>query len=113
MTEDACFFTASERQIVENQVMETCTYRKWTLHSVNCRSNHLHLVVGAANTHPTKIRDDVKAWCTRRLKELSNQQRVHWWAERGSHRFVYDELSLVNVIQYVNEAQDRKHLDES
>lgn len=71
MSEDACLLTASERVIVERQVAETCQHRGWTLHAVNCRSNHLHAVIGASGVPPKKIRADIKAWCTRRLKERS------------------------------------------
>lgn len=112
MQEDACLLSKMERQIVEAQVAETCAFRLWTLYAVNCRSNHMHLIIGAANTHPRKIRVDIKAWCTRRLKERSDRNRQNWWAERGSQRYVFNEESLETVVKYVIEAQDRKHLDQ-
>ena len=111
MTEDACVLSPQERGIVAAQVAETCAYRGWILHAVNCRSNHMHLVVGAYNTNPRKIRADIKAWCTRRLKERSDPSRENWWAERGSIRYVYNDDQLAIVIPYVAESQDRKHLD--
>lgn len=55
MTEDACHLTADARQIVEDQVAETCRYRRWVLHAVDCRSNHMHIVIGASETNPKKI----------------------------------------------------------
>jgi len=97
-----------EREIVEAQVAETCAHRGWLLHAVNCRSNHMHLVIGANQTSPKKIRNDIKAWCTRRLRERSNPKRKNWWAERGSQQFLFDEASLAQAVQYVIEAQDRK-----
>src|SRR4051794_40332841 len=72
MTENACLLTAAERSIVEKQVRETCEHRGWKLYAVTCRSNHMHVVIGAPLTTPQKIRVDIKAWCTRRLKEQSN-----------------------------------------
>ena len=39
------------------------------LHAVNCRSNHLHVVVSADDTRPGKIRSDLKVWATRCLKQ--------------------------------------------
>ena len=111
MTEDACKLTLFERGIVEDQIAETCCYRHWTLLAINCRSNHLHCVLHASGTKHKKIRMDLKAWCTRRLKEKSNPTRENWWAERGSIRCVWDEDSLERVILYVNDAQDNKHLD--
>lgn len=110
MTEDACVLSSVERRLVETQCCETCAHRGWVLHAVNCRSNHLHLVVGAANTHPNKMRADIKAWCTRRLR-AANPDRNHWWAERGSQRYIFTEESLQTVIQYVTAAQDRKGLE--
>jgi REP element-mobilizing transposase RayT len=111
MSEDACILSADQRAIVERQIAETCRHRGWTLHAVNCRSNHAHAVITARDTDPEKIRADVKAWCTRRLKELTDPTRDQWWAERGSIRWVFTDDSLYTVIEYVTEAQDRKHLD--
>lgn len=82
MKEDACILGFKERQTVEAQIAETCKFREWSLHAVSCRSNHMHVVVGAGNTNPKKIRADLKAWCTRRLKEDIDRTRENWWAER-------------------------------
>ncbi|HRX81051.1 MAG TPA: transposase [Pirellulaceae bacterium] len=113
MKEDACTLGQVERQIVEQQVAETCQHRGWTLYAISCRSNHMHVVVGAANTNPKKIRVDLKAWCTRRLKERADPNRENWWAERGSIRWIFNEDSLEMVLVYVTEAQDRKDRDQS
>ena len=112
MTEDACILSQEQRAIVERQIAETCQHRGWVLHAVNCRSNHVHAVISAPDTKPEKIRADIKAWCTRRLKELSDPARDNWWAERGSIRWIFTEESLEAAILYVTEAQDRKHLDQ-
>src|SRR6185295_7334705 len=112
MTQDACTLTAGQRAIVERQVAETCRHRGWILHAVSCRSNHLHAVISAPDTPPKKIRADIKAWCARRLKELSDGTRDNWWADRGSIRWIFNDKSLETVILYVTEAQDRKQLDQ-
>jgi hypothetical protein len=100
---------------VARQIAETCKIRGWELHAVNCRSNHAHVVV-TANLDPKIVRSQLKAWCTRRLKELeatrrseSNAKSVreNWWAERGSQRFINDPESLEAAILYVRDAQDR------
>jgi hypothetical protein len=77
MNEEQCVLTADQRAIVEAQVAETCRYRKWTLFAVSCRSNHLHILIGAIDTKPKKIRADVKAYCTRRLRAM-NTHRATW-----------------------------------
>ena len=109
MTEDACRLNKIERKVVETQIQETCHHRRWKLHAVSCRSNHAHIVVSAYETNPKKIRADIKAWCTRRLKEKSDPNRQNWWAERGSIRWVWNQQSLCTVVQYATESQDRKH----
>ena len=129
MTEDACILHPEQRELVEKTIADHCQIRGWELHTVNCRTNHLHVVV-SANRHPDVIRKQLKAWCTRRLKELERGRkeaeaeprwresgggprwrvglvRENWWAERGSKRYINDEDSLEAAIMYVKEGQDR------
>jgi REP element-mobilizing transposase RayT len=135
MTEDACRLDGEQRDAVERQVAETCKFRGWELHAVNCRSNHAHVVV-TANLDPKAVRNQLKAWSTRRLKELELQRRQsgiitpsrsvnggrqkenireNWWAERGSQRYINDLESLEAAILYVRDAQDkpREHQPEA
>jgi REP element-mobilizing transposase RayT len=107
MTEDACYLKMPERRSVEEQIAETCHYRGWTLHAVNCRSNHVHVVVTAKTETKIKVHDDLKAWCSRRLKK-SDPLRTKWWTEGGSKQLILTEDSLYEVIRYVLETQDRK-----
>lgn len=130
MTEDACILDPQQRELVEKTVQDHCDIRGWELHAVNCRTNHLHIVV-SANLHPDKVRAQFKAWCTRRLKELEESRRRHaamladwairsgeadmrvveeairenWWAERGSGRFLNDQISLDAATLYVRDGQ--------
>jgi REP element-mobilizing transposase RayT len=107
MNEDACVLTQAQRAAVETQIEVTCRYRNWSLLAANCRSNHVHVVVKAANTPPKKIRVDLKAWATRCLKEQFDSSRENWWAERGSIRFIYNDEGLEASVMYVTEGQDR------
>ncbi|MEQ8791205.1 MAG: hypothetical protein RIC55_33390 [Pirellulaceae bacterium] len=115
MSETACRLDRRQREIVEWQVSETCGFRGWKLHAVNCRSNHVHVVV-AADRKPELVRTQLKAWCTRRLMEFETNSgrgaapakiRKKWWAERGSQRYINDEVSLEAAILYVRDGQDR------
>jgi len=114
MTEDACVLDAEQRVLVETTIAEHCRIRGWELHEVNCRTNHLHVVV-SADRHPDEVRKQFKAWCTRRLKELHRKRscgivdvvRENWWAERGSRRYINDEESLEAAVLYVRDGQDR------
>ena len=107
MTEDAVRLTLGQRNAVEQQIEQSCLYRGWHLHAVNCRSNHIHVVVTAPETPPKKVRVDLKAYATRCLKALDGR-REHWWAERGSTRSIYNDAELECAITYVLYAQDRK-----
>lgn len=100
-----------QRRLVEETIAQHCAIRGWRLHVVNCRTKHVHVVV-TAQTHPKIVRDQFKAWCTRQLKERqraaadrSQSERVQWWTEGGSGRFLQDEASLAAAIQYVRDCQ--------
>jgi REP element-mobilizing transposase RayT len=112
MREDACILDIDQRREVEAQIEETCRIRGWTLHAVNCRSNHVHIVV-SANQHPKRVRSQIKAWCTQRLKALEKQRypglldiRENWWAERGSQRWIFNDVGLEGATLYVRDGQD-------
>jgi REP element-mobilizing transposase RayT len=114
MTEDACRLDRRQRRLVEQTVADHCRIRGWALHAVNCRSNHLHVVV-TADRHPNEVCEQFKAWTVRKLKELERSPgtpsraqlriREKWWAERGSKRFLNDADSLEAAILYVRDAQ--------
>lgn len=109
MSRDATWLNAEQRTIVEGQVRQTCSVRKWQCHAVNCRSNHLHVVVSAQGVKPKKIRRDLKSWCTRRLREHAGfGADSSWLAERGSIRWIFDEDSLERVVIYTLDGQEKQ-----
>lgn len=112
MTDDACRLTAEQRAAVCQQIAETCDRRDWCLRAVNCRSNHVHVVVSTSDVHPKNIRDDLKVWTTRRLRAGFESTREKWWAERGSTRYLTDEKSLNAAVAYVLDGQERKPQDD-
>jgi len=115
MAENACRLDRDERRLVETAIVACCGVRGWALHAVNCRSNHVHVVV-TARVDPDTVREQLKAWCSRRLMEAAQNRggsvsrdgsvRTNWWAERGSQRYLNDEDSLEAAILYVRDAQD-------
>ena len=123
LTEDACLLDQDQRRLVELTIADHCRVRGWTLDTVNCRSNHGHVIV-AGDRAPKELREQFQAWCTRRLKALQRERlrplsaqdcsaaaiRQKWWAERGSALSVNDEEGLEAVIHDVREAQD--HADQ-
>jgi hypothetical protein len=110
MTEGAVTLDERQRSIVEATIKEHCTIRKWHLHAVNCRTNHVHVVV-TAKCHPDTVREQLKAWCTRKLKadqrlrSPKEKARKNWWTERGSDRYINDLASLEAAVLYVDEGQ--------
>ncbi|NQT14126.1 MAG: transposase [Planctomycetes bacterium] len=103
---------AEQRRLVEKTILDHCRIRGWECHAVNCRTNHLHVVV-SADRHPEDVRRQLKAWCTRRLKELERKRsrgpvRGNWWAERGSRRYINNAESLEAAICYVEEGQEQR-----
>ncbi|HAC89751.1 MAG TPA: hypothetical protein DCF63_03840 [Planctomycetaceae bacterium] len=120
MTEEPIVLTEQQRAIVEETIAKHCEIRGWHLHGVNCRSNHCHVVVTASSHDGEQVRDQLKAWCTRRLKEAAEHEsmkaegrkpssgtaRENWWTRKGSVRYLFDEESLEPAIRYTLEAQD-------
>ena len=108
MAEEPCTLTAEQRTLAEATIAEHCRIRGWHLHAVNCRSNHTHVVV-TADRKPEVVRNQFKAWCTRKLKQHQRERnraiRKNWWTEGGSRRYLGDEESLEAAIRYVNEGQ--------
>jgi len=106
MKHPVCRLCPAERQLVEAAIRAQCEKRGWDLLAVSCRSNHVHVVV-SADDHPNRVRDQLKAACTRALKagDTSCAAPSRWWTQGGSGRYVNDEDSLEAAILYVRDAQ--------
>jgi len=105
MTEDALALDATQRQIVEGVIAEHCRIKNWTLHAVNCRSNHVHVAVSADEVPITRPREQFKMWGSRRLQGTM-PDRVYWWTRRGWDVYVDDNQHLAAVVRYIVEGQD-------
>jgi hypothetical protein len=88
MTEPALSLDSEQRVVVERTIADHCRFRGWHLHAVNCRTNHIHVVVTAPGRSPDVVMEQFKAWCTRRLKERDKTRRQNWWTQRGSVRWL-------------------------
>jgi REP element-mobilizing transposase RayT len=103
LAEEPITLTIAQRALVTATIGDHCRIRGWTLHAVNVRSNHAHVVV-TFPVHPDKAMGEFKSWATRRLKE-AHPGRLHWWTERGSKRYLWTEEDLTAAITYVLELQ--------
>ena len=94
-----------ERRSVDKAIRETCRIRKWHLHAVNVRTNHVHTVV-TADRNPGLVLNALKANATRQLRQ--DQLWSHSfspWADKGSKRWLWNERSVANAIDYVVNGQ--------
>jgi hypothetical protein len=101
MTEPPLTLDPEQRRLVEDTIAKHCRIRGWHLHVVRCRTQHVHVVVTAPGVHPKDVMDQLKAWCTRHLKELQRLRgptgvaiRQKWWTQGGSRRWLNDDNSL-------------------
>ena len=113
MAESPVLLDQAQREIVEQTIGEHCQHRSWRLHAVNCRSNHCHVVVTAGSHDGEEVRNQLKAWCVRKLKDewiargnSHDNVREHWWTAKGSVRLLFDTESVHAAIAYTLEAQD-------
>ena len=96
----------ARRQSVEIAIREVCDHRKWHLHALNVRTNHVHMVVSLGTAKPERALNAFKAYATRRMRRDGNWQETHSpWADRGSKRHLWNEKSLALAIDYVLNGQ--------
>jgi REP element-mobilizing transposase RayT len=98
-----------QRATVHAEIERFCEYRGWKLWMANPRSNHVHVVVMAPGYSGAKVRDQIKANCTRVLRErwpLFVDRPV--WTVGGDWRCVNTDEELEQVVMYAGEVQDRK-----
>lgn len=106
---EVCLLDDEQRQAVAAEIARLCTFRDWKLWVANPRTNHVHIVVSAPGYNGAKVRDQVKANCTRAIRE-------RWpkfldrplWTVGGDWQCIFTEEALEQVILYAGEGQDRK-----
>ncbi len=110
MTEERVILSTAQRAVVDRVILDHCQLRGWALHARNIRTNHVHVVVTAA-VEPKTIREQLKAWGSRRLSEATGLKgtgkhgKRRWWTEGGNIEFIWDEEHLEMATRYVLEGQ--------
>jgi REP element-mobilizing transposase RayT len=112
MKEEAVVLTPAQREVVEQTIRDHCCIRGWHLHTLNVRTNHIHVIV-TADREPEDVLNQLKAWCSRKLSDQAGLTtavakkagRRRWWTEHGSTKWINNEQYLANAIRYVNELQ--------
>lgn len=91
------------REIVDQAIRDHCAFRGWSLHAVNVRTNHVHVVVGGLH-EPEEMIGQLKAWATRRLRESGViPAGLKIWTNQGSNRYLWDAGSVAAAVRYVRE----------
>ncbi len=93
------------RNAVAETIQQVCGHRDWTLHALNVRSNHVHVVV-AAPQPPEHVMLAFKSWSTRRLRQSRLVQGdMNVWSRHGSTRYIWKPHQLAEACRYVVESQ--------
>ena len=90
-----------ERELVEAAIRDHCAFRDWRLIAVNCRSNHVHVIVTATGIPPERVMMQLKAYATRALRGHTEANTGRVWTRGGSTRYIQSEASLDSAVQYV------------
>ena len=102
---DPLLFNHYQREIVGVAIKEVCEIRRYTLHAISVRTNHVHVVV--SSTHkPELVMGAFKSYATRRLRKAQLLgHEVKPWSRHGSTRYLWSEEQLHKAIEYVNFGQ--------
>ena len=105
MSRDSVVLNAERRRVVHRTVEQVSEYRGWTLHALNVRSNHVHVVVSAPEP-PERVMNALKSWATRRLVDSGLVKRgTAVWTRHGSTRYLWKPRDLLSACEYVAEQQ--------
>ena len=98
-----------QRTALKTEIERLSIFRGWNLWVHDVRTNHAHVVVTAVGFPGSKVRDQMKANCTRVLRERWLQFRDRAvWTKGGDWQSINSESDLEQAILYVRDAQDRK-----
>ncbi|QDT38934.1 transposase [Stratiformator vulcanicus] len=107
LTEPPFVLTTDQRRIAESAIREHCEVVNWSVHALNVRSNHIHIVMTAVGKAGDRVMSSLKSYATRGLKSvISNRKK--FWTRGGSARVLWDDFAFENAVRYVIEDQDRK-----
>lgn len=108
LNHDVILLSDRHREIVENEIARLSEFRDWKLWVANARSNHVHVVVSAQQHNGKQIRDQMKANCTRVLREDDSRFIDRpIWTTGGDWQCINTEDDLEQAVLYAGEVQDR------
>jgi REP element-mobilizing transposase RayT len=93
------------RAVVLRTLLEVARHRRWQIHAAHVRTNHVHVVVTAA-VRPEKVMSDLKAWVSRRLREVFEEDAERdRWTQHGSTRYLWTDAALEDAVCYTVDEQ--------
>lgn len=95
----------ARRSVVDGSVRQTCAALGSHLRALNVRTNHVHAVV-VADKQPEQVMTALKAYSTRRMRELglvAPGARV--WTRHGSTRYLWKPEDVEAACNYVIHGQ--------
>jgi REP element-mobilizing transposase RayT len=107
MTGDPVTLDKRDADAMIQQYLETARIRGWTLQAASVMYNHTHVLVGVpGDPSPDTIRETLKSWATRRLRQhRSLPPNGTFWTAKGSRRKMPDEVALRACVAYVVKKQ--------
>jgi len=94
-----------QRRIVHRTLTEVCRHRGWSIHALNVRTNHVHVVVSAPEP-PERVMGSLKSWTTRRLREANLiASDTGPWSRHGSTRYLWNPGEVEHACEYIVEGQ--------
>jgi REP element-mobilizing transposase RayT len=106
LRESPVLLKVAHRESVVTVVRRHAELRRWRIHALSVRSNHVHIAI-EADAAPDRILAQLKANASRVLRSgdcpLAN---TRIWTKGGYTEFVYTENDLEVVVTYINESQD-------
>jgi len=105
---------ARRRRVVESAVREVCDYRRYILHAISVRTNHVHTVLTAMR-QPEPVLEALKSYSTRALRRAGLIScMVKPWIRHGSTIYLWKERDVAKAIEYVmlSQGDDLFHLDD-
>ena len=94
----AVTLTGEERAVVLETMRQHAAHRRWVLHAVHVRSNHVHVVL-EADVRPEKAMTQFKAYASRALNGLGWREKR--WAHHGSTRYLWEAREVDAAVDYV------------
>lgn len=105
---DVILLSENHRAVTLCEIKRHCDHRAWKLWIANPRTNHVHVVVTAPGYLGTRVRDQLKANCTRGLRAIDERfVERPIWTTKGDVQTLATEDDLEQAIIYADEAQDR------